>query len=179
MSIIHPDIDQLIIPLLDIYSLANIYCTNKYYHRIIMKIPLLVQYRDVSENTNIIYCKLLAACRLGYLECVQYFINHCKFNTYIIIQNLFQTCCIYGQITIAKYLLTLENLHKIDIHESNNIFIRSCIAKNHYEMAKWLIRFGTYRLSMFSNNLIYLNTNYNDKNMIKWFELYAPEILNS
>lgn len=180
MSIIHPDIDQIIIPLLDVYSLANINSINKYYYEFTIKIPLLAQYQDISKNTSgDAYSKLLAACYLGYLECVQYFINHYKFDTYYILKDLFYRCCVYGQIIIAKYLISLENLCKLDIHMNNNIFIRFCIAKNHYEMAKWLVSFGTYRRYMFPNNKAHYHRIDDDEYMVQWFEEHAPGILDN
>lgn len=147
MSIIIPDIDHLIINLLDIPELLVMVSTNKYFHEAITKIPLYIQWHDIYINNR---CYILAStffctCKKGYLEYAksliqryrQIDIHHCN-------EHPFQCCCVSGNLDLCKWFIKLaeQRNNKINIHADHDLaFIWSC-GFGKLNIAKWLIGLG-------------------------------------
>lgn len=145
MNIIIPDIDPLIINLLDLPELAIMVSTNKYFHSIVVKIPLYIQWRDVrNEFPNFKPSSLFQClCKKGYLD---YAISLIQRHQYIDIHNIneyaFQLACRSGNLDLCKWLINLDQTRKIDIHTDGELaFIWSC-KFGHIDIAKWLIDLG-------------------------------------
>jgi hypothetical protein len=55
--------------------------------------------------------------------------------------DAFESCCIYGHIDIAKYILEMVNKYNLnfDIHTKAESYFAACCLNNKLEMAKWLL----------------------------------------
>lgn len=156
------DIDSLIICLLDLPELTNVVCTNKAYHGIIIKLPLVIQWKKL-KGQRFIFC---TACKDGYLEYAQSLYRRhrsmCKgqisyfnddtpdpkhLNTILWLINeqllkdhhladIFENVCYDGDLQTAKMLISIS---KFNIHRYTDYAFRHSCQQGHLEVAKWLI----------------------------------------
>lgn len=138
MSMLNKDIDYLIIKLLNIDDLANLYQVNKYYCKLTK--PLLNDFiafysKNAAFPLHLRNCGTLKnAMWFGDLEISKHLFNRIKPN-FDDIERAFRWSCSYGNIDIAKWLYSLDN---VDIHADYDFtFIWSC-RNNHLDVAKWL-----------------------------------------
>ena len=87
------------------------------------------------------------ACQNGNLKLAKELYETNKIDIHFNNESAFKWSCRYGQIEIAKWLLTLDG--KIDIHSNNDEAFRWCCSKGHIEIAKWLLT-----LDKFDNRLV-------------------------
>lgn len=145
MNIIIPDIDKLIINLLDIPELIHMVCTNKYFHEIITKMTLYCQWRIIRCKYHDLYLNSLftEVCRHGYLAYSKSLISrYSSINLHHYAEHPFQLCCHNGHFEMAKWLIDICVIDKINIHTDNDLAFAWACQNDHLEIAKWLIELG-------------------------------------
>lgn len=158
MNIVIPDIDPLIVHLLDIPELLHMMSTNKYFHGIIIKMPLYIQWEYVSNRYNpktSVELIFLHACEKGYLEYARSLFNRYDIDLHCNMEYPFQMCCLSGNLNICKWFIALcEKLDsKVDIHADSELaFIWSF---ENLEISKWLIELGEKSYGRININSIY------------------------
>lgn len=153
IHLIIPDIDQLIIQLLDIRGLINLAATNKHFHKKITSMDIINQCKAISRyKFEFNLSKFSLACMLGYQSYAQYLFDHYEINIDKFFDTLFIYSCNYGQLNIAKWLLTLDG--KIDIHAFNDNALKCSIKNNNSTISKWLINLGNINHTPYPQHLI-------------------------
>lgn len=146
MSIIIPDIDFLIIHLLDIPELTIMVSTNKYFHDIVTKTKLYQQYWNLQHYTyKNPYYMFLRSCKKGYLEYAKSLVQrHSQLNIHDGNEHPFQLCCYSGNLAMCQWMINLgERLGTlIEIHIDDDLAFTNACTKNRINVAKWLIELG-------------------------------------
>lgn len=178
MSMLIPDIDQLIASFSDLPELAILSSVNTYFYSMVSQINLVKQWRVIkvfgSHNTDIpiIYPSecLLHTCQFGYIEYADYLVKKYPRLTYHFTQA-FYTCCEYNQLDMAKYFVETSRAKHISINISTSIPL--VISNGYLEMAKWIVQLehiGYDRLISYYNinDLFQLCCDNNRIDMAKW-----------
>lgn len=164
-NIIIPDIDKIIVDMVNLTSLANLILVNNFFHNLISTKPVMSQWKFTKSaefksyisayyySCNYHVSILIGLCHYGFLEYAKYFVSKHSinfntdngFNTDIGFYHVFINSCTGGYIDMVKWLIGPNETNgytKIDIDDHIQYVFYSCCVYGQIDIAKWLIELG-------------------------------------
>ena len=128
MNIIIPDIDQIIVSLIELPTLVNLGCTNKYFYQLVSNQPIVRQWL-IIKNTHrekSIDNIFIEACMKGFLSYGMFLLKEYKrIDIHADNEYAFGCSCANGHIEIANWLIQLGESGKYG--KIDPIIIGKCI----------------------------------------------------
>ena len=119
MNIINPDIDPLIVSLIELPELVKLGCINNYFYKITSNQIIVTQWRIIKnkygeKTNNEIFIKV---CEEGFLLYGMFILQKYNINIDAINELAFRYCCRNGHLEMARWLISLgesKNYGKIN-----------------------------------------------------------------
>ena len=147
MNIIIPDIDPIVVSLIELPGLVNLGCVNKYFYKLVSDQPITKQWLIIKSLHGIrsAYDFFIAACSRGFLSYGMFIIKENKIDIHAYHEYAFRCSCKNGHTEIARWLIKLSEsgeYRKINIHINDEWSFRYSCQNGHSEIARWLIHLG-------------------------------------
>lgn len=131
-----PDIDKVIVGMLDLPVLHKMVIVNKFFYNCVQSVRVYRQYHIVKEIVpKTLHAKFGYACYRGFLQYAIYLSK--RIDNSFDYNIIFAKVCEHGRLDVAKWLVAN---YKIDISSYNEKAFRESCKNGHHEVAKWLIQ---------------------------------------